>query len=111
MDRGIPHPHGRDQRQGLPPDGNSFQYEGFDRAEAPDPYTVSIHFKTPFAPFLNYAASRWNPIMPKEVYQAEGHFKDSLVGAGPYILDTAASQKGTRWVWKKNPTYLNADKV
>lgn len=95
----------------LPVDQAGFLLEGFDRVETPDPSTVMVHFKTPFAPFLNYAASRWNPIMPKEIYVQDGHLKDRIIGPGPYNLDTNASQKGTRLIWKKNPSYYDAGKA
>jgi peptide/nickel transport system substrate-binding protein len=94
----------------LPPAQVDFLFEGMDRVETPDPYTVVVRFKDPFAPFMNYAASRWNPMLPKEVYQQDGHLKDKVVGTGPYILDMAATQKGTRWVWKKNPAYWEGGK-
>lgn len=32
------------------------------------------------------------------------------MGTGPFVLDTANSQKGTRWVWKKNPDYWEPGK-
>jgi peptide/nickel transport system substrate-binding protein len=86
-------------------------FEGLQRIETPDPYTVTIQFKEPFVPFLNYAASDFNPIMPKEIYEQEGHLKDRIVGTGGLQLDAATVQKGTRWVWKKNPTSYEAGKV
>ena len=95
----------------LPVDQAGFLLEGLERVDTPDPYTAVIHFKTPFAPFLNYAASRWNPILPKEIYEQDGHFKDKIAGPGPYNLDTNASQNGTRLVWKKNPTHYNAGNI
>ncbi len=79
-----------------------WMFEGLDRVEAPDPYTVKVSFKDPFIPFINYAASDWFPIVPREIYEADGHLKDRIIGTGPYQLDVGASQKSTRWVWLKN---------
>lgn len=94
----------------LPRGQVDFMFEGLERVDTPDPYTAIARFKDPFVPFVNYAASRWNPIMAREVYQQDGHLKDLPIGTGPYILDTASTQKGTRWVWKKNPDYFERDK-
>ena len=87
----------------LPASLDGVYYEGFKGVETPDPYTARVTFSEPFAPFISYAASTTNPILPREVYEADGHLKDRIIGTGPYQLDVAASQKGTRWVWKKHP--------
>ena len=80
-------------------------FEGLESVEAPNPATLKVTFKEPFAPFLNYAAFAKNPVYAKEVFQKDGHFKDTLVGTGGFMLDRAGSQPGARWVLKKNPTY------
>ena len=94
----------------LPQGEMDYMFEGLERIDTPDRYTVAFHFKDPFVPFVNYAASDWNQIMPREVYDAEGHFQDTMIGTGPFYLDRAASQKGTRWVFKKNPDYWETGK-
>jgi peptide/nickel transport system substrate-binding protein len=73
--------------------------------DAPDPSTVMIRFDHPFAPFINYAASYWNPIVAHDIYDQDGNLRNRMAGSGPFQLDVASSQKGTRWVFKKNPTY------
>ncbi len=83
----------------------SYIFEGLERVEAVDQRTAVFHFKEPYIPFLSYAASDWNPVLPREVYDQDGHFRDNPVGAGPYMLDAASSQQGTRWMFKKNPDY------
>jgi len=95
----------------LPAATRGFLFEGLDRVEAPDPSTVVIRFKDPYVPFVNYAASRWFPIFGPEIYQQDGHYKDRLAGTGPYIIDMNATQKGSRWAWKKNPDYWNASQI
>ncbi len=82
-----------------------FMYEGIDAVTASDAYTVQVSFKEPFVPYISYAASDWNPVVPKEIYDQDGSLRDRAAGSGPFQLDPAASQKGTRWVWKKNPAY------
>jgi len=85
-------------------------FEGLETVETPDRYTVMVRFAEPFVPFINYAASDRNPIVPREIFDLDGHLKDRLTGTGPFYLDPDASQKGTRWVWRKNPRYWEADK-
>jgi peptide/nickel transport system substrate-binding protein len=94
----------------LPQSQYDIFFEGMTSVDTPDASTAVVHFKAPFVPFLNYAASRFVPIVPHEIYDQDGHFKDKIAGTGPYQLDLNASQKGTRWVWKKNPTYWDAGK-
>ena len=85
-------------------------YEGLEEIATPDRYTVQVRFKEPFVPFIAYAGSDWNPMAPREIYQMDGHLKDQIAGTGPYYLDAAASQKGTRWVWKKHQGYWEVGK-
>lgn len=90
----------------LPNSQFAFLFEGLDSIQAPDPYTVVVKFKESFAPFLSYAATSDNVIMPHEIYDQDGHFKERIVGSGPFQLDLQASQRGSRWVMKKNPDYF-----
>jgi len=96
--------------KGLKASTVGFMYEGIEAIDTPDRYTVAVRFKVPFAPFINYAGSIYNPIMPREIYDADGHFKDRAVGTGPFQLDKAASQKNARWVFKKNQAYWDTGK-
>lgn len=94
----------------LPTGQYEWMFEGLESIETPSPSEVTLRFKEPFAPFLNYAASDFNPIVPREIYERDGHLKNQAAGTGPFQLDTAASQKGTRWVFRKNPTYWEPGK-
>ena len=85
-------------------------FEGIDSIQTPDPATAVVRFKTPYAPFLNYAASDFNPIVPHEIYDADGNLHNRIVGTGPWQLDSSSSQKGSQWVWKKNPSYWDTGK-
>ncbi|MPZ24676.1 MAG: hypothetical protein GEU28_14375, partial [Dehalococcoidia bacterium] len=96
--------------KGLNPGQFAWMYQGIESVETPDPYTAVIHFSQPFAPFINYTASNYNPIVSREIYEEDGHLKDRIVGTGPWQLDPAASQKGTRWVWKKHAGYWDSGK-
>ena len=83
---------------------------GIDRVDAPDPYTVVVRFKEPYAPFLNYAAGNRLQALPHEIFDQYGNYQNHISGSGPFQLDETASQKGTRWVFKKNPGYWDAGK-
>lgn len=72
---------------------------------APDRQTLTVSFSAPFAPFLNYAASHDLDVTPHEIFDQDGSFGKRLVGTGPWQLDPAASQRGTRWVYAKNANY------
>ena len=89
----------------LPASNFAWLFEGMDSIDTPDPYTVTVKFKQPFVPFLTYAAFDYNGIFPHEVVDQYGDMKDHIVGSGPWQLDTASSQKGSKWVWKRNPNY------
>ena len=90
----------------LAPAPAAVMFEGLDGIETPDASTVVVHFSSPFVPFATYAASQWIPIVAHEIFDQDGNFVKRVVGTGPWQQDAAASQKGTHWVYKKNPTYF-----
>ena len=94
----------------LPPANFAYMFEGLDRIETPDAATVTVRFGQPFAPFLAYNYTNALPIMPHEIYDQNGDFSKHIVGSGPFQLDAAASQQGSRWVFKKNPNYRQQGK-
>jgi len=98
------------EKKNLPQAQMSWMFEGLKNIETPDRYTLVVSFDEPFVPFLSYAASEWTPVLPREIYEQEGHYKDRILGSGPYQLDRGASQQTTRWVFKKNPDYWDAGK-
>jgi len=85
-------------------------FEGMDSIQTPDDQTAVVHFSSPFAPFLNYAASDFNPIVPHELFDQYGSLKDHVVGTGPWQLDEASTQRGSKWVFKRNPSYWESGK-
>lgn len=95
----------------LPASRNDLYFEGMQAVSTPDPYTVQFSFKEPFVPFISYMASGRAPVAPREIYDQDGHLKDRIIGTGPFQHDPEASQKGTRWVFKKNPTYWETGKA
>lgn len=90
----------------LPASLNVSMYEGLDSVQAPDASTVVVRFKDAFVPFLQHMSLERNAILAHEVYDKEGNFSNTLVGTGPWQLDTGASQHGSRWVMARNPNYF-----
>ena len=76
-----------------------------DGIETPDTHTVRIHLADAFAPFLHNLAEPWNGILPREIEDKFGDFKaaDSLVGLGPFMLET--HEAGVKAVFARNPNY------
>ncbi len=89
----------------LTPGTYAWYFEGLDTIETPDDHTVVVRFKQPFLPFPYYAASGYNVIMPREIYDRDGNFSDQLIGMGPFQISPSDSQAGSKWVFKKNPNY------
>lgn len=94
----------------LKPSLFSYMFEGLDRIETPDAQTVIVRFKDPFGPFLNYASTPVLPIVPHEIFDADGSFSNRMLGTGPFQLDPAASQHGTQWILKKQTNYWESGK-
>jgi peptide/nickel transport system substrate-binding protein len=92
----------------LPQSNFGWLFQGIDSIETPDPYTVTVKFKQPFVPFLTYVAFEYNGIYPHEIVDQSGDMRDNIVGSGPYQLDATSSQKGSKWVWKRNPNYWDS---
>ena len=94
----------------LPAGQYKWLFEGMDRVETPDASTATVHFKQPYAPFFTNAASDYNPIVPHEIFDADGTLSKRVVGTGAWQLDVASSQAGSHWVWARNPTYWEEGK-
>jgi peptide/nickel transport system substrate-binding protein len=91
---------------GIPPSLNASMFTGIGSISTPDPATVVVRFGEPFIPFLSYIALEWNPLLAHEVFDQDGNFSNRLAGTGPWQIDLSASQRGTRWIYKRNPTYF-----
>jgi peptide/nickel transport system substrate-binding protein len=94
----------------LPPASFGFLLEQVAGVQTPDDRTVVIRFNEPYAPFVNYNYDRALQIVPHEIYDQDGNFSNRMAGTGPFLLDPAASQHGSRWVFKKNPDYWQSGK-
>jgi peptide/nickel transport system substrate-binding protein len=74
--------------------------------QTPDAQTVVYKFSDPLAPFINYCAAEWNPVLAHEVYDAEGNFSNTLIGTGPFFRDAGSSANGQKTVYRRNPNYF-----
>jgi peptide/nickel transport system substrate-binding protein len=93
---------------GLKPAPSAAMFEGLDSVDTPDPSSVVVRFKEPFAPFVNTIALEYSGILPPEVANLDGGYEHNVIGTGPWQLDAAASQPGQRWIYRRNPTYWQA---
>jgi peptide/nickel transport system substrate-binding protein len=88
---------------------SAYPYDHISSVTAPDPQTVVITFKDPFAPWL---ASIWHGILPKHIlgpiYDSEGTIdnaawlKNPTVGCGPFVLAKWESGSYARFVRNDN---------
>jgi peptide/nickel transport system substrate-binding protein len=101
---------GQFQAKKLPEANFAWMLEGLDSVQTPDPYTAVVRFRQPFAPFLSYTYTYALVMAPHEIFDQYGDLKDHLIGTGPYQLSAADTQKGTRWVFKRNPAYWQSGK-
>lgn len=71
--------------------------------EEPDATTLVLKLKEPNADFLNMLASEQNVMLPREVKEQRGDFKNTLVGTGPFQLKEY--RQGQQVIWERNPNY------
>jgi len=73
--------------------------------EALDPYTVVVHFKEPYGPFLHLVAAA--PVLPRRLYEGTDVLKNPYnlkpVGAGPFKLQEWV--RGDHITLVRNDTY------
>lgn len=82
----------------------TWYFTAVDKIEVPDPATVKISMKTPFAPFLYALAQPTVPIVPKEEVEKQGgNLNKQAVGTGPFILKEWVPK--TKVTYDKNPDY------
>jgi peptide/nickel transport system substrate-binding protein len=94
------------------PANNAQSRYGYDRvtaAEAPNPTTLVLHLRTPFAPLTTLVlAPQGFPILPRHVLQNEANFNHDAfsvapVGSGPYVV--IRWLHGDRLELRSNPFY------
>jgi peptide/nickel transport system substrate-binding protein len=84
------------------------EFELVDSIDATDKSTVRIRLRQPFADFLVSPLAKNQCLMlPHEIEDADGDFKQRAVGTGPFIL--TEYNKGVRVAFKRNPDYWGKD--
>lgn len=81
----------------------AYMFSKVNKIETPDPYTVVITLKEPYAPLLTNLASPLNAIVPKEVVEKNGDLNQVAVGTGPFKFVKWVPQNSIELV--KNPDY------
>jgi peptide/nickel transport system substrate-binding protein len=89
---------------------NRLPYDQFESVEAPDPYTVVVHLKHPFAPasVSTFNTANQGAIVPAHVLRGATDFNHNPfgtmpVGSGPYKL--VAWHHGGDMTFEANPAY------
>lgn len=78
--------------------------------ETPDKYTVVLKLKAPYPGLLNILPYGPFAMQAREVVEKYGDYGTVIVGTGPFIYVPEESQKGSRWIFKKNPDYWQKGK-
>lgn len=87
-----------------------YGYDRIAKAQAPDPYTLVLHLKEPFAPLLTLVlAPQGFPILPEHLLAQYPdfnriNFDQKPIGSGPYVVDRWIH--GDRVVMHANPYYF-----
>ena len=75
-----------------------------ERVDLIDRYTVELHLAQAAASFIEGTIGNYRlPMLAREVYEADGHFRDKTIGTGWMIFDKW--EKGTSMSFRANPDY------
>ena len=72
----------------------------------PDTRTVVIRTARPYAPLINFLASPWSAIVPREAVDHHGNLQNHAIGTGPFILD--AYVPGSHLHFRRNPDFFRS---
>lgn len=84
-----------------------YMFEAMTSVTAPDPSTVVIKLRQPFAPLLAYLANPFNGMAAKEA-AGDGDLRAKVLGTGPFVYKEG--QKGVAYKLAKNPDYWQKDR-
>jgi peptide/nickel transport system substrate-binding protein len=79
------------------------KYDVVDKVSMPDKYTIVFTLKQPFAPFLARTMAHDFVMLPHEIFEQDGSFKDHAIGTGAWILDR--HDRGSGITFRPNPDY------
>jgi peptide/nickel transport system substrate-binding protein len=95
--------------------GPSYMLAHVTRMETPSPYSFVVHLDRPVAPFLDYLASPYGPLMSSPTaiahHTAGGDHGSAWLashsaGTGAFVLSEV--QRGTRYTLTRNPYYASS---
>ena len=84
-------------------------WTNIERIDIQDSRTLTISMKAPVAPFLAFLAGKHSFILPRNLAGPQDRFDDplSLIGSGPFMLDTFEQQNVVKLV--RNPAWFARD--
>jgi peptide/nickel transport system substrate-binding protein len=85
------------------------RYSDIDSIQTPDQHTAVFKLKGPSAYVLYALAAEPSLITPPEIAQAQGDYKQLVVGPGPFLHEKTTQGEGSSF--KKNPDFIDAAKV
>jgi peptide/nickel transport system substrate-binding protein len=88
---------------------NNFMVAAVTDVTAVDPHTAQIHLSDPVPSFVTYLGKAAGAMASPKA-SAAGTLENAPVGAGPYVLDTSRTQRGTRYVYTRNSSYFAPEK-
>jgi peptide/nickel transport system substrate-binding protein len=95
-------------RDGTSP--NASNLANVEDAKAVDDATLEIDLKQPDPAILTYLGQNAGLMESPKEFGAKDE-QTNPVGSGPYVLDTAKTVVGSKYVYTKNPTYWAPDSV
>lgn len=84
---------------------NASTFAFVDKIEAPDKYTVVLTLKSPYADFVAEGpAGSYAYVVPKEVGDRDGNFRNVAIGTGPFVMKEAQGKE--KIIYTRNPDYF-----
>lgn len=81
----------------------SYAFTPVDSVEATDDTTVTVTMMEPYAAFINQVAVSYTRIAPQAVIEENGDMKQTIVGTGPFKLESY--QRGQKLIVVRNEEY------
>src|SRR5207244_5657973 len=89
----------------LDPNRSVFDMIDADQIQTPDPQTVVLRLKYPYAPFRSLlAAPAYSWIVPREAMAGAYDPSRTVIGSGPFILENA--QPDIAYTYRRNPEWF-----
>lgn len=83
---------------------HTYYFDKLASIETPDKYTIIFKTSEPYAPFINYIASAWTKIVPKEAVDEYKTLDLKGIGTGPFTL--VEHVRGSHMTFKRNDKFF-----